>query len=265
MSLRPRNRQPQGTGGFARLGASYLQPNLSEFVSNGTPGFPADSFITVENRLSQPVNVSPAFQDGSPDFPIYFTIPAITRSTVPIDPERGVLLTVASDIQLTARSFTGNKEQRYFQKRSVPYRLHSNGAAPSEPLYPIWACQAAEFEVSVTGTQSQQVYVGGWPITAANKIATGPDDICMVAVTLVQFQQVRSGGIVELDGLYDPDAPQNNASQGGMIMFSGNDPIGAAATVSVYGATCVRIGIATGVGADTWTGSLIAWLGIPGA
>jgi len=213
LSQRPRNAQPLGTGGIARLGSSFLAPVLSEFVDNGTPGFPADSFITVENRLSQPINVSPAFSDGSADYSSYYTVPPITRSTVPIDPQRGVLLGVSDDIFINDRTGIGNVTRRTFEKRTIPYRLHSEGAAPSEPLYPLERCMVASNDVILTGggPSGNTAFVGtAWPGGSTAQMATGPDGICIVGVayTIENVSNFVSGNLLQVTAFPDPAGPE---------------------------------------------------------
>jgi hypothetical protein len=258
--LRPRNAQPLGTGGIARLGNSFLSPVLSEFVSNGSPGSPADSFITVENRLSQPLTISPAFQDGSPDYNQYFTVPPLTRSTAPIDPQRGVLITADNGIRLIDRS-SGTMLTRTFEKRTIPYRLHSDGAAPSEPLYPLDRCLMAEQDVSTLTTVT--LFCGpGWPQVGANKVADGIDGMVFAAVTImIQSGVVPANSLIQMNAFYDSSNPTQRT--GGWTPFVTGDGAGTMATIALNGATAVEIGIGGTIVAMSL--SMMFWVGIPGS
>jgi|SRR5215831_1227648 len=264
MSVRPRNRQPLGTGGIVRLGSSNLNPNLSEFVDNGTPGFPADSFITVENRLAQPLNVSPSLFGASPDYASYETVPPLTRSTVPIDPQRGVLLTVNPEIALNDRDGIGTPVVRTFEKRTIPYRLHSDGAAPSEPVYPLERCMFATQDlVFVPGNVSFYFVGGAWPGASNRQMASGADGICIVAVTcfLYGVSALPAGSLFEAGAYYDPD----NTSQKVAIplAFGGNvTPVGTRVTFAVNGAVAIGFGVG---GAGSVSATFGFWIGMPGA
>ena len=262
MSQRPRNAQPLGTGGIARLGYSFLDPELSEFVSNGTPGFPADSFITVENRLGQPLNVSPAFSDGSPDYSSYYSVPPITRSTVPIDPQRGVSLGVSSDIFINDRSGVGTPTNRTFEKRTVPYRLHSNGAAPSEPLYPLDTCMVAsdDFGLVFSGPSTRTAFVGSaWPGGATAQMATGPDGICIVYVAYAIEIASGFGGtdLFQVTAFPDPAGSQHYTWCFGVPLVAGQ-MIG----LALPGVVAVQASIASASASVSATG--MYWIGAPG-
>jgi hypothetical protein len=264
LSQRPRNRQPLGTGGIARLGSSFLAPVLSEFIDNGTPGFPADSFITVENRLTQPINVSPAFSDGSADYSSYYAVPPITRSTVPIDPQRGVLLGVSDDTFINDRTGVGTVTRRTFEKRTIPYRLHSDGAAPSEPLYPLERCMVASNDVILSGggPSTNTAFVGSaWPGGATAQMATGPDGICIVgiALTIEAVSNMPSTGLLQVTAFPDPAGPEKftyvpmgAALVAGQVIFIALPGV-VAVTTSISGIATTSV---------TYTG--MYWIGVPG-
>jgi hypothetical protein len=263
LSQRPRNQQPLGTGGVARLGYSFLDPELSEFIANGTPGFPADSFITVENRLTQPMNVSPAFSDGSADYSSYYSVPPITRSTVPIDPQRGVILGVSSDIFINDRAGIGVVTNRTFERRTIPYRLHSNGAAPSEPLYPLDTCMVAsdDFVLTALGASSRTAFVGSaWPGGATAQMATGPDGICIVGAAwcVEVVSGFGSTDLLQVSAYPDPAGsqrfvyvPMGNGLAAGQVIF-----------LALPGVVAVTMSLASSTAQVTMSG--MYYIGIPG-
>jgi len=261
MSVRPRNKQPLGTGGIARLGYSILNPVLSQFVENGTPGFPADSFITVENRLGQPINVSPAFSDGSPDYSSYYTVPPITRSTVPIDPQRGVLLAVSSDIFVNDRTGIGNPTNRTFEKRTIAYRLHSDGAAPSEPLYPIERCFVGSNDFILSSAPSSNTaFVGtAWPGGSTQQMATGPDGTCIVyaAYAIEAASGFGASDLLQISAYPDPASGQRFVWCYGLPVVAGQ-MIG----LALPGVVAVTMSLATTTGTVTMTG--MYYIGMPG-
>jgi len=261
MSLRPRNRQSSGTGGIVRLGNSLVNPVLSEFVDNGSPGFPNDSFITVENRLSQPLNVSSSLFGASADYGSYYTVPPLTRSTIPIDPERGVLISCDNNLQIFDRD-TSALVTRTFDKRTVPYRLHSDGAAPSEPIYPLERCLNASNDIIVNAGGTFYQFVGGaWPGASNNRLAQGEDDICMVAATFYIYNQgiVAGANILELAQYFDVSNPSQKLSH---VLCSAATPVGSRITVALAGPVAIALAVAS---AGTISVSCSFWVGVPGA
>lgn len=265
MAVRPRNRQPGGTGGIARLGNSNLNPVLSEFIDNGTPGFPADSFITVENRLSQPLNVSPSFAGAAADYSSYYTVPPLTRSTVPIDPQRGVLLSVSNELSILDRDGSSISQLRTFEKRTIAYRLHSDGAAPSEPLYPLNRCLFASQDYIVNQGAVSFAFVGGaWPGASNNRMALGIDGICIVAITMLVYNNSLTTGagplsILDVGCYYDPD---NTTQKVALITAANFTPVGTRITMETGG--CVAIGFGIG-GTGAISISCGFYIGVPGA
>lgn len=260
MSQRPRNTVGGGTGGIAQLGFSNTNPNLSEFIDNGAPGFPNDSFITVENRLSQPINVAPSLFGASADYSSYFTVPPLTRSTIPIDPERGVLLSVDNTTQIFARDASALQLLTY-EKRTVPYRLHSNGAAPSEPLYPLHRCLFASNDLIINPAGLNFQFVGGaWPGIANQQMAVGPDGICIVAVTLeVYNNSMNAGSIIDMGYYLDPT---NSSQFTALNLAPSGIPVGTRITLALPGAVAIAF---SSPGGGPYSITCGYWIGIPGS
>lgn len=247
--------------GVVSLGASTVNPALSAFVPNGEAGHPADSFITVENRGAMAVAVTPAWNDSSPDSNYGFTVPAISRATLPIDPERGVLLTALP----VFRALRGTMVARHVGRRNVLYSLHNAGApAGPEPLYPPHALVAVDTDFTLATGGLNNYYVGPTGAASGTQIAPAPEDICIVALSLqLTTGQLLAPDVISMTPHLDPTAPNEN-SPGGWIPFCSADTPGASTTFAMRGAFAFDVGFA-GVGAETVGIHAIVWCGVPAA
>lgn len=273
--------------GVIAIAPSFKNPLLTKWVANPDE----DGWVTVENRLALPIDVTPAFADGSQEVAYGFTVPAMMRSTVPILKDRGVQFSCfnptptngntapaavgnnASGVPfgLASRSnASGNTIGRYVGKNNVPYMLHDNGGAPSEPVYPVESLLCSVQSEVILASQSPTFWVGynsiGNPST--NVDAYGPVDMCIVAQTF-QLQALNFTGATEqalVQYIYDRDAPFPNPQlEGGTVIATNVTPIGSTLTVDARGAVGYTLGIAGGAGTDTCTVNIIDWIGSPGA
>jgi len=175
-----------------------------------------------------------------------------------------VLLGVSSDIFINDRSGVGTPTNRTFEKRTIPYRLHSDGAAPSEPLYPLERCMVASNDVILSGggPSSNTAFVGSaWPGGATAQMATGPDGTCIVGVAyaIEAVSNMPSSGLFQIAAYPDPAGPEkfiwvpmSSAIVAGQVIF-----------VAIPGCVAVTTSIA-GIAATSVTYTGMYYIGMPG-
>ena len=243
------------TVGNVALGNSVVGPNLVEYIDN----LYGNNFITVENRYSMSVGVMSAYQQGAEDSSIPFTVPALTRATVPIDPGRGVQLTVSNSDGTIDRS-NGVIHPRNYIKRNIPYRLHNDGLQPQEELYPpqSWVPSAADFNVTVGGANPTYYCI---PVVPANNVASGGSDTCFVNCCIfVASNTFSSNAFLEVDGLFDPNASPFFETLA--LPIWSTDPVGTIANVLCRG--CIGLRFSAGGTSGTVGMSVLFGLGFPG-
>jgi hypothetical protein len=281
--------------GITTLGSSNIGPVLSDWLDNQA----GDSWLTLDNRLSVAIGATPAWAEGSPDLPVAFTLPALRRSTIPIDPSRGVQLQVLDTQQLLAPAnylelasveiFGGTPlvpppggTTTRFVKRSLPYLLHSAGGAPSELLYPPETWLPAVTQVLLTGPAGAQLWVGNQQdvsngMVAVNQLAYAPTDTAIMAATFTLMtgstcggqinQALLAGGVLVAalgDPITSPGGSGVNTILGQQLIFSPADQVGTTVTLPMFG--CRVIDIRGGnftPATDNYNVQVTAWLGVP--
>lgn len=268
--------------GVVALSPSFKAPLTTKWIANEDE----DTWITIENRCALPLDVTPSFADGSQDLVYGFTVPAMYRVTVPILPDRGVQLscmqptptngnTAPFNVGLpfgfaTVSNASGNLAGRYCGKNNVPYMLHSNGGAPSEPLYPVESCIQSAQSFSLLASQTAVHWISYNQIGSAstNLDFAGPVDACLVAQTfqVISCNFTGTNEIAVVQYIYDRDSAFPNPDlEGGTIFYTQGQPFGVATTVEARGAVGYALGIAGGSGTDTLSVNVIDWIGSPGA
>jgi len=283
------------TAGLTQLGSSAIAPALVDWFDNPE----ANSWLTLDNRLPCAIAASPAWALGSPDLAVGMTLPALRRTTVPIDPGKGVQLSVLDTAQRTAPAnyleVTGydlfgppinpppGGPTVKIHKRTCPYLLHDAGAAPSDLLYPpeSWMPAAFTLQLGPGGGGGRGVYwVGNQPDTAnglalSQQLAYVPADTANMALTftLLQTSSVSGGGgasgngfcVCLLGDLYSQPAGTNlNSAIGDQLIFGPSDFVGSTVTIPGLGMQ----GFGAGLGSltpstDTYNVEAVAWLGVP--
>ncbi len=247
--------------GLVTLGPSTIQPIVVDWLDNSD----GDTWLTFDNRLSVAVGAVPAYSEGSPDQGVLFVLPALTRSTIPLDPRKGVQLEVAAGNRFAGTQSSPLLFDSPFCKRSCPYLLHSAGGAPSCPLYPAESLVPATINVAMTGISQVNLWVGqSAPPTflPSQQLALAPPDTCIVAATVVVQQpptyvQVNDGLLYQL--WMDLDAG-NPTLQGATLVVPG-DTAGTTATFDCAGAQALQL--QNGVAGDFLALGVTAWLGVP--
>jgi hypothetical protein len=280
--------------GITTLGSSNISPALSDWLDNQA----GDSWLTLDNRLSVAIAAAPAWAEGSPDLPVGFTLPALRRSTIPIDPGKGVqlqvldtqqLLNPANYLQLAGvELFTsplapppGGPTAR-FVKRSLPYLLHSAGGAPSELLYPPETWLPATTVCLLTGPAGAQYWVGNQQdvsngMVATNQLAYAPTDTAIMAATFTLMtgstcsgainQATLAGGVLVAalgDPTTSPGGTGINTMLGQQLIFSPADQVGTTVTLPMFGCRVIDVRAGSFTPAtDDYNIQVVAWLGVP--
>jgi hypothetical protein len=248
--------------GLVTLGPSVTQPNLVDWLDNQDGA----AWLTFDNRLSVSVGAVPAYSEGSPDQQPLLQLPALTRSTIPIDPAKGVQLQVLAHNRFQGPQSAPLALDLFAVKRSCPYMLHNAGGAPSCPLYPTEALVPATTNVAASGSGSADFWVGTSAPPAfltALQLAAGPADTCIVAATVVLQQPVTYTTSVSLmAATLWMDLDDASPSLGGYTLFVPGEAGGASATFDCCGAQALRIS-SGGAAADFAAYALTAWLGVP--
>jgi hypothetical protein len=282
--------------GTVVLGSSNIAPVLTDWLDNQE----GNTWLTLDNRLPVDIAASPAWAKGSPDLGAGLVLPALHRSTVPVDPEKGVQLAVLDTQQITSPSSyvqlagaslfapplnppPGGPTQRWV-KRRCPYLLHSNGGAPLAELYP-----PATWQPSVTlllfgpgGGGGVAIYWVGQAADVPNGLASSqqlawvPPDTCIMAATftLLPGSTVLGSGPAGsgfcAGAIGDPEtSPPGtgvNTLAGQQLIFGPQDFVGATVTIPMQGARAVGVGLSFNTGAtEVYNVAMTAWLGVPPA
>lgn len=281
------------TSGMVVLGSSAIAPVLTDWIDNQDGA----SWLTLDNRLGQAIGVAPAWAEGSPDLPIPLTCPALRRTTVPIDPGKGVQVSVLDTQQLTGTpnylqvegfelfaapliAPPGGPTVRY-AKRTIPYLLHDAGAAPSDLLYPpeTWVPSTYNVAVSGPGGVGAGIYwVGQQPNAAqglalSQQLAYVPADTPIMAATFTLMpgstvsQSVWGGVTCCLIGdlFTNPPGLALNNAIGQQLIFSTYDQVGATVTIPCLGCAGLGLGLSSAITSATeeFNYQLVIWLGVP--
>jgi len=283
------------TSGLVQLGSSSIGPILTDWLDNGEGA----SWLTLDNRLPVAIGATPAWAEGSPDLPVPFTLPALRRTTVPIDPSKGVQLQVLDTQQITGLP-------NYLQvagidlfavpmiappggptvkvhKRTCPYLLHDAGGAPSDLLYPpeTWVPAVIQLDEGPGGGGGVGVFWVGNQTDVPNGLALSqqlayvPSDTCIMALTFTLMPgSTVSGSTVSspqgftcglLGDLYSQPAGVNvNSLIGQQLVFGPSDQVGSTVTLAGLGVQGFACGLASGTpAADVYNVGVVAWLGVP--
>jgi hypothetical protein len=248
--------------GLVTLGPSVTQPNLIDWLDNQEGA----SWLTFDNRLSVSVGAVPAYSEGSPDQQPLLQLPALTRSTIPIDPGKGVQLSVLPHNQYAGAQSAPLAFDLHCVKRSCPYMLHNAGGAPSCPLYPVESLVPATINVAATGISVTNFWVGASaPPTflPALQLAAGPPDTCIIACTIgLQQTPAYTTSLSVLQASLWMDLDDVSIQLGDLTLFVPGDTAGASATFDCCGAQAIQVGSGA-VAADFAAYGLTAWLGVP--
>jgi hypothetical protein len=283
------------SSGLTQLGSSAVSPVLVDWLDNPDQ----DTWLTLDNRLPVAIGASPAWAKGSPQLGTPLTLPALRRSTIPIDPESGVQLQVLDTSQITGTTQylevvgfdlfgqplnppPGGPVVR-IHKRTCPWFMHKSGGAPSDLLYPPEAWVPAIFTLLLGpgGGGGRGIYwVGNQPDVAnglalSQQLAYVPQDTAIMALTftLLQGSSVSGGGaaggngfcVCLLGDLYTQPATINlNSAIGDQLIFGPQDFVGSTVTIPAMGVQGFGVGLASNTpAADVYNVEAVAWLGVP--
>jgi len=286
------------TSGLVQLGSSSISPILTDWLDNAEGA----SWLTLDNRLPCAIGATPAWAEGRPDLAVPFTLPALRRTTVPIDPAKGVQLQVLDTQQITGTPYylqvagaelfatplippPGGPTVKV-HKRTCPYLLHDAGGAPSDLLYPpeTWVPAVITLDEGPGGGGGRSVFWVGNQVDTPNGLAATqqlayvPSDTAIMALTFTllpgsSVSQAPNSGVAQgfyvglLGDLYSQPAGVNiNSLIGDELVFGPSDQVGSVVTSPGLGMQGFAAGLGGGTpAADVYNVQAVAWLGVPPA